>query len=51
VYRAICAVDGHTPVLDTPEAITAAGLAGDPMALEVLSSSAAGSAAWPATTC
>jgi glucokinase len=24
VYRAICAVDGHTPVLDTPEAITAA---------------------------
>ncbi|MBM9487541.1 glucokinase [Pseudomonas sp. ICBG1301] len=36
VYRAICAVDGHTPVLDTPEAITAAGLAGDPVAVEVL---------------
>ena len=36
VYRAICAVDGHTPVLDTPESITAAGLAGDPIALEVL---------------
>lgn len=36
VYRAICAVDGHTPLLDTPEAITAAGLAGDPIALEVL---------------
>ncbi|MDO7898557.1 glucokinase [Pseudomonas citrulli] len=36
VYRAICAVDGHEPVLDTPESITAAGLAGDPIALEVL---------------
>ncbi|SEN10667.1 glucokinase [Pseudomonas sp. ok272] len=36
VYRAICAVDGHRPVLDTPEAITAAALAGDPVALEVL---------------
>lgn len=36
VYRAICAVDGHEPTLDTPEAITAAGLAGDPIALEVL---------------
>ncbi|WP_085629555.1 glucokinase [Pseudomonas sp. R16(2017)] len=36
VYRAICAVDGHEPTLDTPEAITAAGLAGDPVALEVL---------------
>ena len=36
VYRAICAVDGHSPVLDTPEAITAAGLAGDPVAMEVL---------------
>ncbi|SDZ04535.1 glucokinase [Pseudomonas sp. NFIX28] len=36
VYRAICAVDGHEPLLDTPEAITAAGLAGDPIALEVL---------------
>jgi glucokinase len=36
VYRAICAVDGHEPKLDTPEAITAAGLAGDPIALEVL---------------
>ncbi|TPG88012.1 glucokinase [Pseudomonas caspiana] len=36
VYRAICAVDGHEPVLETPEAITAAGLAGDPIALEVL---------------
>ncbi len=36
VYRAICAVDGHVPVLDTPESITAAGLAGDPIALEVL---------------
>lgn len=36
VYRAICAVDGHEPRLDTPEAITAAGLAGDPIAGEVL---------------
>ncbi|WP_409284734.1 glucokinase [Pseudomonas protegens] len=36
VYRAICAVDGHEPRLDTPEAITAAGLAGDPIAREVL---------------
>ncbi|SEI07213.1 glucokinase [Pseudomonas asplenii] len=36
VYRAICAVDGHPPVLETPEAITAAGLAGDPVAQEVL---------------
>lgn len=36
VYRAICAVDGHAPVLDTPESITAAGLAGDPIAEEVL---------------
>ena len=36
VYRAICAVDGHEPVLDTPESITAAGLSGDPIALEVL---------------
>ncbi|WP_409298454.1 glucokinase, partial [Pseudomonas sp. KCJK8993] len=36
VYRAICAVDGHQPRLDTPEAITAAGLAGDPIAREVL---------------
>ena len=36
VYRAICAVDGHPAVLDSPEAITAAGLAGDPIALEVL---------------
>ena len=36
VYRAICAGDGHVPVLDTPESITAAGLAGDPIALEVL---------------
>nr|WP_207202548.1 MULTISPECIES: glucokinase [unclassified Pseudomonas] len=36
VYRAICAVDGHPAVLDTPEAITAAGLAGDPIAVEVL---------------
>lgn len=29
-------MDGHEPKLDTPEAITAAGLAGDPIALEVL---------------
>ena len=36
LYRAICAVDGHTPTLDTPQAITAAGLAGDPIAREVL---------------
>lgn len=36
LYRAICAVDGHQAVLETPEAITAAGLAGDPVALEVL---------------
>ena len=36
VYRAICAVDGHTPVLDSDRAITAAALAGDPLALQVL---------------
>ncbi|CAI8741561.1 MULTISPECIES: glucokinase [unclassified Pseudomonas] len=36
LYRAICAVDGHAPTLDTPQAITAAGLAGDPIAREVL---------------
>ena len=36
VYRAICAVDGHTPVLDSDRAITAAALAGDPVALQVL---------------
>ena len=29
-------MDGHEAVLETPEAITAAGLAGDPIALEVL---------------
>ena len=33
VYRAICAVDGHEPVLDSDRAITAAALAGDPVAL------------------
>jgi len=36
VYRAICAVDGHTPVLDSDRAITAAALEGDPVALQVL---------------
>lgn len=36
VYRAICAVDGHTPVLDSDRAITAAALAGDPVARQVL---------------
>ncbi|WP_019411381.1 glucokinase [Pseudomonas psychrophila] len=36
VYRAICAVGGHTPVLDSDRAITAAALDGDPLALQVL---------------
>lgn len=36
VYRALCAVDGHTPVLDSDRDITAAALAGDPVALQVL---------------
>lgn len=36
LYRAICAVDGHAPVLDSDRAITAAALAGDPIALQVL---------------
>lgn len=36
VYRAICAVGGHTPMLDSDRAITAAALAGDPVALQVL---------------
>jgi len=36
VYRAICAVDGHEPQFDSPEEVTAAALAGDPVALEVL---------------
>ena len=36
VYRAICAVDGHTPVIDSDRAITAAALAGEPVALQVL---------------
>ena len=36
VYRAICAVDGHTPVLDSDRAITAAALDGDPVARQVL---------------
>ncbi|GLX88980.1 glucokinase [Pseudomonas weihenstephanensis] len=36
VYRAICAVEGHTPVLDSDRAITAAALAGDPVARQVL---------------
>lgn len=36
VYRAICAVDGHTPELDSDRAITAAAMVGDPVALQVL---------------
>lgn len=36
VYRAICAVEGHTPVLDSDRAITGAALAGDPVARKVL---------------
>lgn len=36
VYRAICAVDGHVPQFETPEAVTAAALAGDPVALQTL---------------
>lgn len=36
VYRAICAVDGHTPMIDSDRAITAAALAGEPVALQVL---------------
>lgn len=36
LYRAICAEDQQVPDLATPEAITAAALAGDPMAEQVL---------------
>ena len=37
LYRAICAADGVTPALDTPEAVTASGLAGsDKQAAETL---------------
>lgn len=36
VYRALCAVDGHSPSLDSARSITAAALAGDPLALQAL---------------
>ena len=36
LYRAICAEDGHMPSLATPEAITAAAIAGEPVARQVL---------------
>lgn len=36
LYRACCAVDGHEPVLASPVEITAAALAGDPLAVAVL---------------
>lgn len=29
IYRALCALDGHTPALGTPDAITAAAMAGE----------------------
>ena len=36
LYRAICFEEGHVPSLATPEAITAAAMAGEPVALQVL---------------
>jgi glucokinase len=36
LYRAICVEQGQIPRLQTPEAITSAGLAGEPLAREVL---------------
>jgi len=37
LYRAICALDNHTPTLTSPAEISSAGQAGDPVAEEVLS--------------
>lgn len=37
LYRSICALDNHVPSLGTPAEISAAALAGDPVAKEVLS--------------
>ncbi|WP_369959502.1 glucokinase [Pseudomonas benzenivorans] len=36
LYRAICALDGHAPRLHSPAEITAAALAGDAVALQVI---------------
>ena len=36
LYSAICAVDGHAPHLSSPAEVTAAALAGDPVACAVL---------------
>lgn len=36
LYQAICALDGHAPVLMTPAAITEAALSGEPVALVVI---------------
>lgn len=36
LYQAICTLDGHTPTLTTPAAITDAALAGEPLALAVI---------------
>ncbi|WKN22421.1 glucokinase [Azotobacter vinelandii] len=37
LYRAVCTLDGHAPHLGTPAEISTAALAGDPVAVEVLS--------------
>ncbi|MCU1730930.1 MULTISPECIES: glucokinase [unclassified Pseudomonas] len=36
LYQAICTLDGHTPTLTSPAAITDAALAGEPLALAVI---------------
>ncbi|WP_175651120.1 glucokinase [Pseudomonas sp. Marseille-P9899] len=36
LYQAICSLDGHTPTLTSPAAITDAALAGEPLALAVI---------------
>ncbi|MDE3737839.1 glucokinase [Pseudomonas resinovorans] len=36
LYRAVCAVDGHAPRLASPAEVSAAALAGDPLAEDVL---------------
>lgn len=36
LYRAVCALDGHAPRLASPAEVSAAALAGEPVAVEVL---------------
>ncbi len=51
VYRAICAVDGHVPVLDTPNPSLPLAWLATRLPWKCSSSSAAGWGAWPATMC